>query len=103
MSTAGVYAPRAWPNGSALPSNDPGCPTGCLFDLIADPTESRDLAATTEGKAVLAQLIARQQAIGLTVHQTNFSDVDDPSDCITLPQMLAKYDGFLGPRCGVSP
>lgn len=27
-------------------SNDPGCPQGCLFDILADPTETTDLKAT---------------------------------------------------------
>ena len=97
----GVRAPRLWPNGTALASNDPGCPDGCLFELLSDPTEQHDLARTAEGRPVLAELVARQQAIGLTVHQTNYSDVDDDAKCIPVQEMLRRYDGFLGPRCGV--
>jgi hypothetical protein len=39
---------------------------------------------------------------GLTVFQTNYSDVNDDADCISVAAMLVKYDGFLGPRCGVT-
>jgi len=81
----GVYSPKAWPNGTALPSNDPGCPTGCLFELLSDPTESNDLAKTAEGKPILAQLIQRQQAIGLTVYQVIYIHTHkNPSRCVVL-------------------
>lgn len=78
-----------------------GCPQGCLFDIINDETETTDIKSTTEGAAIFKRLIARQQEIGLSVFQTNYSDVDDDSDCITIAEMTAKYHGFLGPRCGV--
>ena len=97
----GVHAPKLWPDGTVLPTNDTGCPSGCLFELLSDPTESNDLAHTPDGTRILAQLIARQQQIGLTVHQTNYSDVDDDARCISVPQMLERYSGFLGPRCGL--
>jgi hypothetical protein len=42
--------------------------TGCVFDILADPTERNDLAATIEGKAFLATLVARQQEIGTHQH-----------------------------------
>ena len=44
-----------------------------------------------------------QAEIGLTVYQTNYSDFDDDAACLKPEQMVEKYHGFLGPRCGVSP
>jgi hypothetical protein len=48
-------------------------------------------------------MIDRLMEIGLTQFQTNYTDFPDDSACITEPQMLQKYKGFLGPRCGVTP
>lgn len=76
-----------------------GCPDGCLFDILNDETETTDIKSENEG--IFKQLLARQQEIGLTVFQTNYSDVNDDADCITIAEMTAKYHGFLGPRCGV--
>ena len=68
---------------------------------VQDPTETIDLRA--QQPQIFAQLLARQSAIGLTVHQTNYSDFDDDTACLTPADMVKKYSGFLGPRCGVSP
>lgn len=96
----GVRTSALSPNatGKSHVSDDPGCPEGCLFDIIKDETETTDLRGTSEGAAIFKQLLERQQEIGLSVFQTNHSDVDDESDCITIAQMNEKYSGFLGPR-----
>lgn len=130
----GVRTGPLSPNQSMpnVPSSDPGCPTGCLFDIVAvrslraeacrttrlhqlcrlltcilpmprvqDPTETTDLHA--QQPQIFAQLLERQSEIGLTVYQTNYSDFDDDAGCLTPVDMVTKYSGFLGPRCGVSP
>ena len=66
-----------------------GCPNGCLFDIIRDPTETTDLSRSMP--TVFEELIRRQQEIGLTVYQTNYSDFDDDAACITKEEMMEKY------------
>eukprot|EP00937_MAST-01D_sp_MAST-1D-sp2_P005853 g5853.t1 len=51
---------------------------GCLFDIIADPTESRDLAEALPD--VLARLQARQAEIRQTVFAPDRGDLD-PAAC----------------------
>eukprot|EP00035_Acanthoeca_spectabilis_P026572 m.463235 g.463235 ORF g.463235 m.463235 type:complete len:540 (+) comp22965_c0_seq1:16-1635(+) len=94
---SGPFSPNA--SGASTRTDDAGCPSGCLFDLLADPAETNNLKEAEP--QVFAQLLERQAEIGLTVHQTNYSDVED-ADCISEPEMVEKYHGFLGPRCGVS-
>ena len=69
----------------------------------ADETETTDLSRTPTHEPIFRQLLARQAEIGLSVFQTNHSDIEDDASCITVAQMDAKYRGFLGPRCGVKP
>jgi len=97
----GVWTSAASPNatGASHKSTDPGCPAGCLFDIIADEGEHEDIKAREP--EVFAAMVARQQEIGLGVYQTNYSDVDSDADCISISDMVDKYGGFLGPRCGV--
>jgi hypothetical protein len=92
-------------SGTPFEVADPGCPTGCLFDILADPEERVDLAKDGNATHVakLASMIDRLMEIGLTQFQTNYTDFPVDSTCITEPQMLQKYKGFLGPRCGVTP
>ena len=92
------HSPNA--SGTSHISNDPGCPNGCLYDVIADPGEYNDLSASEP--ALFRELLSRQAEIGLEVYQTNYSDVDDDASCLSIPNMTQKYSGFLGPRCGVS-
>lgn len=40
----GYWQGPQFPNGS-VPHQDPGCPHGCLFDIVADPEEHHDLRA----------------------------------------------------------
>lgn len=97
----GVHTGPMSPNasGASHNSNDAGCPSGCLYDLIVDPNETNDISK--QQTAIFQSMINRQQTIGLGVFQTNFSDVLD-ADCISPNQMINKYKGFLGPRCGVT-
>ena len=56
----GVRASPSSPNSSMphLPSNDVGCPVGCLFEILADPTEAIDLRE--KQPQVFSQMLARQ-------------------------------------------
>jgi len=85
-------------------------PRTCRLRSVADParaaadeTETTDLSRTPTHEPIFRQLLARQAEIGLSVFQTNHSDIEDDASCITVAQMDAKYRGFLGPRCGVKP
>lgn len=40
----GFWQGPLFPNGSS-PALNPGCPQGCLFDVLADPTEQNDIKA----------------------------------------------------------
>lgn len=86
----GVRTGQSSPNSSmpAIPSNDPGCPAGCLFDIVADPTEAFDLR--NQEPAVFAHLLTRQSEIGLTVYQTNYSDYDDDTACLKPDEMVNR-------------
>jgi hypothetical protein len=98
----GVYTGPLAPNGTARVSNDVGCPTGCLYELLSDPTESNDLSEQPKGATIFAAMVKRLSVIGTTQWQTNYSDVTDDADCITDAQMKARYGGWLGPVCGLS-
>lgn len=91
----GVWTGPVHPNGTA-DGTDAGCPIGCLFDIMKDPTEHVDLR--DQQPDIFNKMIERIQQIGLSVYQTAYSDVPD-SICINDTQILAKYHGFLGPRC----
>ena len=96
----GVRAGPYSPNSSTVWPDDVGCPRGCLFEILTDETESVDLREAESD--IFNQLVQRQGEIGLSVFQTNHSDVDDDADCLSIPDMDNLYRGFLGPRCGVA-
>ena len=75
----GVHTSPNSPNasGQSHNSSDPGCPIGCVFDILADPNEINDISLANPN--LFASMLKRQSAIGLTVHQTNYSDVPDSS------------------------
>ena len=103
-------ARRAASSTSSVRSPPPRLPA-CRLRSVADPaaraaadeTETTDLSRTPTHEPIFRQLLARQAEIGLSVFQTNHSDIEDDASCITVAQMDAKYRGFLGPRCGVKP
>eukprot|EP01062_Namystynia_karyoxenos_P038921 TRINITY_DN2828_c0_g2_i1.p1 TRINITY_DN2828_c0_g2~~TRINITY_DN2828_c0_g2_i1.p1 ORF type:complete len:522 (+),score=133.72 TRINITY_DN2828_c0_g2_i1:101-1666(+) len=96
----GGWVGPVFPNGTQLPSDDPGCPEGCLFDIFADPSEKHDLKS--ESPALFAQLKNRMLDIGLTVWQTNHTDVEDDAKCLTPQEMKQQYRGFLAPPCSAA-
>jgi hypothetical protein len=101
----GVWSSPISPNASvpSVPSTDPGCPNGCLFELVRDASEHVDLAQSSNAtRAIFAAMVKRLLVIGATQWQTNYSDVEDDG-CITDAQMADKYGGWLGPVCGVAP
>ena len=105
-------APPASPAAAALNPSAPRLPASppvacarlpTAARAAADETETTDLSRTPTHEPIFRQLLARQAEIGLSVFQTNHSDIEDDTSCITVAQMDAKYRGFLGPRCGVKP
>lgn len=90
----GYWQGPQFPNGSE-PKTDPGCPHGCLFDIVADPAEHHDLR--TEQPKLFQQLMTRLQDIGKTVYQTNYTGGYD--NCIARPESYKMHHGFLAPEC----
>lgn len=45
-------------------------------------------------------MVQRVKEIGLTVYQTDYSDISDDSKCITPQAAFQHYHGWLGPVCG---
>ena len=81
------------PNGSS-PLNlnvSVKCSPACLFDVINDPNEHKDLAA--EQPAVLAALLARKAE----VEKTLFNPNRGAKNVTLLCAAAEKYGGFLGP------
>lgn len=54
--------------------NDPGCPTGCLYNIEQDPTEHVDLASSEA--AIFAKLQSQLAAAALTVRVASFLHAD---------------------------
>jgi hypothetical protein len=78
---------------SSIPSPTLHCHAsgGCLFDLITDPNESADLAATQP--KVVARMRAQLEAFLPTSFNPHRGDVDRAA-CDTA---MNKYGGFFGP------
>ena len=64
---------------------------GCLFDIIADPSEYYDLARTQAGK--LDELMT----LFIQLNQTRFEAPRIPTDAQACEQFVAEHGGFLGP------
>eukprot|EP01062_Namystynia_karyoxenos_P038920 TRINITY_DN2828_c0_g1_i1.p1 TRINITY_DN2828_c0_g1~~TRINITY_DN2828_c0_g1_i1.p1 ORF type:complete len:558 (+),score=141.16 TRINITY_DN2828_c0_g1_i1:102-1676(+) len=96
----GGWVGPVWPNGTEVPTDDPGCPDGCLFDIFADPSEKHDLKA--ELPDIFARLKERMLDVGVTAWQTNYSDVEDPAKCLSPLKLKKKYNDFLAPPCSAS-
>jgi hypothetical protein len=89
-------APRS-PNASGLShkSADRGCPSGCLYDILADESEFHDISRANP--VLFARMLKRQSAIGLTVHQTNYSDVSDSECAFSLTALYVLYPSLAPP------
>ena len=102
-------------NASAAPGGE-GCPRGCLFDVIADPSETVDLSAALP--AVVASLAARLAALRADVWQTGFDGSAgcgraagvagcDPANgerrncSLAATTQMEHNGGFWGPFCDV--
>jgi hypothetical protein len=125
----GVSVGPNFPNGT-IPKPDPGCPDGCLFDILADPGETTDIKEKNPSQ--FTAMLERVKQIGLGVYQvmcvtflvshlatgfarvlmpwaiplhpqTDYSNIPDDADCISPAAGFAKYKGWLGPLCGPLP
>ena len=86
----GVHFYPTYPNTTSRPNaSDPGCPnqgphgpgpTGCLFDIIADPEERNDLALIDPG--ALANMTAKLYDLVPTLYQSDIvPDNNGTYDC----------------------
>jgi hypothetical protein len=93
----GFWQSPHYPNASSAftPSAYPGCPSGCLFDVMADPSEHEDLRHAFP--EVFSRLVDRLvHHYGASTYQTNYSTAET---CITVHEAWARDGGFLAPRC----
>jgi len=70
------------------------CTSGCLFDIVADPSEYHDLAASNP--SLVKDMLSRIREINQTVFSPR-RGVRDPLGCDTA---VHKYDGVWGPFLG---
>ena len=96
-----TQSPAIWngpeyPNGTkpAPISTDCGA-TGCLFDVVGDPSEYVDLAGDPGHAAVLANLTARFAAVSATAYQTPF--VAGKMNCSDARVLAMRAAGFWTP------
>lgn len=90
----GIWQGPLYPNATSVPPNNEGCPNGCLFNVITDPTEHHDVRE--EYPEIYARLDARLEYYGTTVFQTNFTTANV---CISATEAFKDNNGFLSPRC----
>lgn len=76
-----------------LPPAQPAfnCGKGCLFNIIEDPTEHNDLAASMPDK--LAELLQRAEELDKTAYLPNRGSGNRQQCC----EATKKYGGFTGP------
>ena len=72
----GIYADMRHSDDLILltKDNDPGCPTGCLYNIEQDPTEHVDLASSEA--AIFAKLQSQLAAAALTVRVASLLHAD---------------------------
>eukprot|EP00937_MAST-01D_sp_MAST-1D-sp2_P006552 g6552.t1 len=92
----GNQAPAFW-NGPEYPNGTTPAPisvdcgaAGCLYDIIADPTEHRDLAADPAHAETLANMTAFYNALAATAYQTPY--VEGAMNC-SAPRVAAMLEG----------
>ena len=96
-----------YPNASS-PARSPyvnlECKSGCLFDVVADPTEQTDLAASRPD--IVAAMTARLRALEPSFYSNNETGTDSPlcagkpagMPCACFLAMPGNYwNGYFGP------
>lgn len=105
QNNAGFWSGPVHPNGTVDPAGSSdhcgpfSCCDGCLFDIISDPTEHRDLSAILPD--VFSRLRATLHQEGLSMWQTNYSEPN--TTCISARDSYTIYRHFDGPRCFRDP
>jgi len=92
------------PNASqpSIKDSDAGCPkapTGCVFNIAADPCEYTDLAAALP--TVAANLSAALTAAMASSYQTN--STPGYAKCVSKNDFVLAHKGFIGPICTMGP
>jgi arylsulfatase B len=96
----GLWQGIQFPNATdQIPQHGPdfGCPTGCLFNILEDPTEHHDLKDIYPDE--FSMLWARLSEIGEGVYQTNYDG--GAKSCIPVAAAYKRDKGFLAPRCTI--
>lgn len=92
----GFWQGPVYPNASTDHKHeDPiDCTTGCVFDIIKDPTEHQELSESMPG--VKAMLMARFAELNVTTYQAP----KFPLDTAKCESYVASHRGFVGPYYG---
>lgn len=94
----GLWQGPQFPNATPkipMPGPDKGCPQGCLFHLLNDPTEHQDMKY--QFPKVFERLWARLLEIGRGVYQTTYDG--GANSCLPVETAYKRDKGFLAPRC----
>eukprot|EP01059_Diplonema_ambulator_P010785 TRINITY_DN2081_c0_g1_i1.p1 TRINITY_DN2081_c0_g1~~TRINITY_DN2081_c0_g1_i1.p1 ORF type:complete len:1269 (+),score=327.88 TRINITY_DN2081_c0_g1_i1:1956-5762(+) len=94
----GFWMSPQYPNATTQcgQTKNPGCPDGCLFDILADPSEYTDLKSTLP--SVFADLKNRLQQLFSEVFQTAWPP-NYTQNCISEAEAVNQHRGFSAPRC----
>eukprot|EP01061_Rhynchopus_euleeides_P015798 TRINITY_DN2686_c3_g1_i1.p2 TRINITY_DN2686_c3_g1~~TRINITY_DN2686_c3_g1_i1.p2 ORF type:complete len:500 (+),score=185.00 TRINITY_DN2686_c3_g1_i1:60-1559(+) len=96
----GIRMSPQYPNASTVCDDfhDPGCPSGCLFNIVDDPTELVDLSSAHPH--VVSAMEARLQELAHTVFQTSVPPGFSADDhCLNTSEVVDAHRGFVYPRC----
>ena len=88
----GIWFGPVYPNRTSAKDDKPSypCQNGCLYDIVADPTEHANLKDTLPG--VYAAMLSKLLAHGRTVFQTDYKE-PGTDQCFTGAQAAAYYVG----------
>ena len=94
----GIWMSTQYPNDTSVCAfQDVGCPNGCLFNIITDPTEHNDVSS--EQPEIFASLKARLAEIATTVFQTTLPSNFSRANCQNSSTSVENHKGFVAPLC----
>lgn len=91
----GIWTGMKSPNATAVKDDDPGCPSGCLFNIELDPAEHRDLA--DQQPEIFTAMVHTLTIASNTTFQTN--DTPGYEHCQEPSAVEAAHRDFAFPPC----
>merc|ERR1711953_954731 len=98
MGWQGYWTYPTWPTSNRTPAqNDTDtCPKGgCLFNIISDPEERKELSQREP--AVYAAMHARMAQLAKEKFQSDYAGAY--TDCISVADSVTRNRGFYAPIC----